>query len=248
VIPELTQYWIGGGTLSVAALLFTVWMIRSPARRRPYLVPMVLICVAMAGAYFAMANEILTYPGLHGRDVPMARFVGYVLCFPLMATYIGVMAGASRRLLLGVVLAVAILLGLIVGAFMLANPESMYSYGGAVLMLVAVGYIFLRPLDRAAGKRPGELALLFGKLRNLAWMLWFILIGAGGLTRHAAGLLDTFTGVFIAAYIEVILVISFAAIVFRSPKAVDQLAKITHSPIRWPLGIERSPTDEEPST
>jgi len=248
VIPELTQYWIAGGFLSVVTLVFLVWTIRSPSRRRPYLVPMVLICGVMAVTYVAMANEILTYSGLHGRDVPTARFVGYLVCFSLMTTYIGVIAGGSRRLLLGVVVTVAILLGLIVGAFMLAEPQSLISYAGAVLMLVAVGYIFLRPLDRAAERRPGELTLLFGKLRNLAWMLWFILIGTGGLTRHAAGLLDEFTGVFIAAYLELILVVSFTAIVFRSPKAIDQLAAVTRSPIKWPLGIEQQPGEEEASS
>ena len=223
MIPELEIYLGTAIVMAVAGLGFAAWVATQPARRRRFLLPAVLICWFSAAAYAAMWQGILTFDSMGEEPVPAARFVEYVISFTIMMAYIGYVAGARRRTIAALLLINTWLLGSVAATWYLVEPLSYVSNVSAVIAFAVLCYVLVVPFGRAARERSGDRQLLFVKLRNLLLVLWIVMFALALSSRQGLGLVDAFVGIFIGVYIDVLLRISFGAILIRAGRTVDAL-------------------------
>lgn len=228
MIPDRQMYGIAAVVMAIVALTFALLVVRTATGRRRYSVATVVLPAVMLVAYFMAFQGVLELQGPDGDPVVIPRVLGYAVVFPTVMVYIGMAGGLSRR-------QVATLVGLILAvcAGVSVNWLAPAPLGavGAVLMLVsltATAYVLLVPYARIASERHGELNLLYGKLRNLVLLVWGMLVVGGLLSTQSLGVLDRFTGIFVATYLDLLTVLGFGLIVLRSGDAIDLLGDRGH--------------------
>ena len=85
---------------------------------------------------------------------------------------------------------------------------------------VLISYLLLGPYYRRTRSLPGEQRLLFDKLRNLLLLVWVFYIVGTIIASSRLGLLDQFTTVLIATYVDLVLLVTIGSIVLRSDDAM----------------------------
>lgn len=223
MIPELQMYRIVFYVMAAATALFLVWIARMPAGKRRYYLPVAIVCGTLSLAYFGMSIELARYTTPGGQPIPLSRYGDYVITAPIMITIAGLVGGATRRQLVAVNVLTVTWIGATVAAFFLTPPEQYAANLATLACLLAVVVVLLGPISRRARRQTGERALLFGQLRNLVVLLWLIYLVLGLSTRQGFGLLDAFSGVFVASYLDVFTRIGFGVLLLRGADAIDQV-------------------------
>ena len=224
MIPELELYRMTAAILAVVTLGTVVTTARVPARHRQYGLIGVVIAVSMTTAYALMSMEVLTIQNLEGEQLPAARFGAYMIAFAAMLSFLPRIADVGYR---WIAVVVVLLVGVISGtiaSWYLQEPESLAATVVIFGSLIALSVVLLRSLPRRFGDLSDERRLLFGKLRNLTLLIWWLYIVLGLITRQNLGLLDAFVGVFLGAYLDIVITVGFVAIMLRADTALDQLA------------------------
>lgn len=231
VVSEHTQYAVGAGIALLSALV-VAWQVRNTSGdARRHLVYMPVPLVLLAVAYLSMSLDLLVVISPDGQPVYFTRYGAYILSYTFLMSYLGLVAGASRRYRL--------VPGLSVIGFSMATPiiqlaPSPFSAIGGLMVLgslTAVFWAFFRPLEAAAQTVPDERRLLFSKLRYLASMAFVMYMIVAATNRAALGLLDAFVGVFTITYIDLVVNIGLVGLVVSSTTAVQMVAADYPSPL-----------------
>lgn len=223
MIPELQLYQLTAAILGLVTLAVIAVTVRLPARRREYGLACVLITGSMGAAYVLMSVEFLTIQNVAGEWLPVARFGGYLIAFSAMLAFLTRLAGVGYR---WTALLIALLTGVVSGTVLSWYFDEPTSFGGVALTVVSLSILSVVLLRSVPARQSGisdERRLLFGKLRNLSLLIWWLYIVIGMITRQNLGLLDAFVGIFLGAYADVVIVVGFVAILLRGDEALDHL-------------------------
>ncbi|MFD1585966.1 bacteriorhodopsin [Halorientalis brevis] len=224
IVGELTFYALIGTLATVATVITAVGVRKFSGRKRRIALVAPYTTAMLALGYFGMANEVLRLHSASGRPVPLSRFVVYFFSYTVIIAYVGMMADAERRhILVGVGLLSTFSLGALIN-WMTAPPVE--SVGKLLFLgsLLGILWLLFRPYTRAAQAVSGPRRLAFGKLRNLMALLLIMYLVVGLTSRQGMGLLGTFTGVYMGAYMDVFGQLGFAGILLRSDTAIEHLA------------------------
>lgn len=223
MIPELEFYRVVFYVMAGATGLFLLWIARQPSGKRRYFLPIPIICGTLSLAYFGMSIELLRFESATGAAIPLSRFVDYVIAWPIMLLVTGIVAGATGRQLAALIVANTITLSGTITAWFFSGPEALAGYGVTVVGYLCIAYLLVWPIAIRSGDQGGERVLLYGKLRNLLLLLWFLFLVLGISTRQGLGLLDAFSGVFLGSYLDIIQRIAFGVLLLRATDATDQI-------------------------
>jgi sensory rhodopsin len=219
VAVETASYLLGAlgllaGVGVVAALLRTD---RAEAGAFRYL----LIIPAFAAlSYVAMAADLGTVV-VAGYAFPVPRYVDWLVTTPILVGYVGYVAGAARRWVLGAaaVDATMILLGL--GANLVTGPARWGLFGvSSLCYLGLLGTLYL-VFPRAAAERSEDRRQLFEILQNHVGLLWVAypvawLVGPAGL-----GLVSGLALVLVITYLDVVAKTPYVYFVWQNRRAFD---------------------------
>jgi len=179
--------------------------------RRPFLLVVGVPGIA-AVAYGVMA---LGYGGLEtakGTTVFVPRYVDWLLTTPVHVVFIGLIVGASTKLLARVALlqALTIVFGF-VGATVAAPLNWAFYLAGSVTFGVVV-YHFYRDFEALSAEQTDGIEALFRKLRSFVVVLWLVypviwVVGVAGV-----GLMDVETTALVVSYIDVVAKVGFGLI------------------------------------
>lgn len=237
MIPEQDLYAIMAVVMAAVALAFWIAVSRHPTTSSRYFLPVVAVPAVAAVSFGSMAHGILLVERQDGHVVPVARLLMYAVVYPITAGYIGWAAGLRWRgigaLSGGILLVIA---G--VGVNWLAPAYSGLGSMLVVVSLLAIAYLLLGPYNRRSRARPGELRLLFVKLRDLLLLLWALYVCLSLVTRQGFGLLDTFSGVFLGNYFDFLAIVGFGLILLRSPEAMTMLVEEADSTVASTSTVE----------
>lgn len=247
VIEELEFYGLIGIVAAVAAVVCMVMVRRFSGQTRKTMLLTVYVTGALALGYVGMSQELLRFIGATGRPVPVSRFLTYLFTYiPIMGT-IGLLADAKRRdILLGCVF-VTVYTVSAVANWMLAPPLNTVGKLFFLCGLLGMLWVIFRPYTAAAATVSGERRLAFGKLRNLIALTMVMYLLVGLTSRQSLGLLGSFTGVYLGAYIDLIGHVGFAGILLRSGTAVDHLVPDGSSALSVARGKLGGPTESAAS-
>jgi len=243
IVGELTFYRLVGAAMTVAFVFFAVAVRQFSGRKLRYMVAAPFFCAVLALGYFGMSVELLTLFAANGRPVPLSRFAVYMTSYTAVIAYIGVVGGASRKhLLLGVGLLVSFTSGTFINWLFVPPIENV----GKLLFLaslIGMFWLLFRPYTEAAESVSGPRRLAFGKMRNLMALLLLMYFLVGLTARQSLGLLDTFTGVYMGGYMDMLGHLGMAGILLRSEEAIEELAGERSSPLSY-LRESQSPPPE----
>ncbi len=223
MMSEQAMYLVLAAIMAVVTLGFSVPVTRVAEEKRKYYLPVVAIPAMMAAGFGLMSQGILL-PVIGGTTMPAARLAVYEIMFPLMAVYIGLAGGLGRRRT--AVVAVSMFL-VVLGVVLNWAPAPLTSLGNLLTLfaLLGVAYLLLGPYERLAREQSGELKLLYGKLRNLVLLMWVLYVVVGMSTRSGLGLLDVFSGIFMASYLDLVSTVTFGAILVGADDAMAQIVE-----------------------
>lgn len=239
MIPELQLYQLTAAVLGLMTLAVLAITVRLPERHRQFGLACVLITGSMGAAYVLMSVEFLTIQNVAGEWLPVARFGGYLIAFSAMLAFLTHLAGVGYR---WTGLLIVLLTGVVTGTVLGWYFDEPASFGGVALTVISLSGLSVVLLRSIPSRRTGisdERRLLYGKLRNLSLLIWWLYIVIGMITRQNLGLLDAFVGIFLGAYADVVIVVGFVAILLRSDEALDHLRAAE-------TGDEGSDSDDEP--
>lgn len=243
VVPELTIYWAAAVVLAIAAAAFAGWAFRLEEGARQYGFAVVVVCLGVAAGYVLMANEILTH--VHADGVtPYGRFVGYAILFGVASLVIWRVSGASPVWGALLFLATYVWIASVIFNWLGEGLTELAGLVGIVVAFATVLFVFLGPFSSAVRETTGERRLCFGKLRNVTIHVLVLYLVLGVVNDHGIGLLDTFTGVFVTVYIDVVFVLAIGAILLRSETALVQASGESGAPDVPTADEATTPTDD----
>jgi len=172
-------------------------------------------------AYLLMALGLGNFVQ-NGTYVESIRYVDWALSTPLIIGYIAYAAGASRREVVGAVVAD---LSMILIGFAALLVTGILVWVGFVLSTAAylgLVYYLFGPLTESASDRTREQYALFAKLRNLIGVLWFVYPVVWAVSPAALGTIDTVTAATIITYLDVAAKVGLVAIAVNTAGVVDR--------------------------
>lgn len=224
IVPEDQFYLLVSAVALVGTVLLAGMGRQYSGHVRQYMLVAPYVAGMLVIGYFAMANQALLWQSPNGEPVPASRFIMYLFSYTVVITSIAVLADASSRLAIAGALGVS---GFTLGTLLnWLAPVPFDSVGKLVVItsLAATLYLLFRPYTQSAASVSGARRLLFGKLRNLMALLMLMYFLVGLTSRQGLGLLDTFTGIYAGAYIDLLGHLGFGGIILRSPTAIEELA------------------------
>jgi sensory rhodopsin len=222
LMNEQTLYRYTAAVLGAAAVLCLVWTTRLPNRHRRYGLFATYMTGALGLTYVAMSVGVLRFSSA-GAAIPATRYVGYVVIIAPMLLVTGYIGGMSRRLLAALLVPFAMILAGNFAGWLLSGTAGSLAPLVSLLSLPLAAYLLLGPGRRAAEETTEDRKLLYGKLANLLLLVWVGYLVLGTASRQNADLLDVFTGVFLGAYVDSLLVVGFAVILLRHTGALDDV-------------------------
>lgn len=247
IVGELTFYGLIGALATVATIVYGFWVRQFSGPKRKVMLAAPYATAMLALGYFGMAAEVLRLHSASGRPVPVSRFLVYLFSYTVVIAYVGLMANAERRhVLMGIGLLSTFTIGALIN-WMTAPPIE--SVGKLVFLgsLIGLMWLLFRPYTRASQSVSGPRKLAFGKLRNLMALLLMMYLIVGLTSRQGLGLLGTFTGVYMGAYMDVLGHLGFAGILLRADTAVDHLAAEHSSLLAYVRGGGMQPPEADAS-
>ena len=144
------------------------------------------VTVIAATAYLAMALGMGRVQ-IAGKEVMVARYVDWILTTPLIIALLGILAKASKEL---IVTLIGVDLYMIGAGFLgvVAEPlwQSVLWWGIGCVAYLLFLYLFLGAVSKAAKEQPEDVAGIYTTLRNLTLVLWTLyplvwITGANGV-------------------------------------------------------------------
>jgi sensory rhodopsin len=173
-------------------------------------------------AYLAMALGFGTV-ATSGGDLPVARYLDWLVTTPLLLLYLGLLARPSRRVLAGLIAVdVAVIAGG-VAAVVTTGALSWGLFGAAAAAYAALVYGLLVTLPRSTSTGGDRVRAVFGTLRNITVVLWTLYPVVWVLAPTGLGLLTASTEMLVFVYLDVISKVGFVAVAVAGADALDGL-------------------------
>ncbi|MFB6194042.1 MAG: bacteriorhodopsin [Halobaculum sp.] len=218
-------YTIGTAALLVGTLVTAVAWYLDEQETAPYDTAGYAMLLGITGlatlAYAGMANDLFTIR-TGGIEVETLRYVDWAVTTPLLVGYMAHAAMASRRVVLGVIVADLLMIALgFVGV--LQTGTLVWLFGGlSTLAYLVLVYLLYGPLSRQARERGGaEQWALYTKLRNLIGVLWFVYPVVWALSPPGLGLLTVDTTAVVITYLDVSAKLGFVLITTNTAGVFD---------------------------
>lgn len=244
-MPETDVYVVIAVLLTILTGVFAYSVYRTSAGETQYYLPLVLM-TGIGAVFFMFLSQGIGLIEMEDGRMPAGRYLLYAILYFLMSVSVGQAGGLDRRrtYTLGTIMV------LVISGLALAwGPAPLDSVGPLLTigLLVLIAYLLLGPYNRRTSDLPGEQRVLFAKLRNLLLTAWCVYLITGFTVRGALGLLDVFSGIFMATYIDFVVILMMGVIILRSGEAMNQVAAhyASDSPENQesPIGADETPGD-----
>lgn len=222
MIPEVELYQLAVPAFGLVTVAFAIWTLRLPNRIRSYGLAVTAFAAMMTLGYGLMSQEILTFAVEDGTTA-FGRFVGYIVAFSIIYTVMWALADGSVGAYVALLIGHVSFIGATIVSWATGGSTALAARLSIFAAFFLILFVLLGPLSRQAGDVSGERRLLFGKLRNLVVLTLIMYLVVAILTDSGAGVLDTFVGVFMGIYVDVLLVVGWSAILLRSRTALEHL-------------------------
>ncbi|WP_267641297.1 bacteriorhodopsin [Haloarchaeobius amylolyticus] len=228
-VPESESLWLwlgtAGMTLGTLAFVAMGWNEQDEQKQTYYIVTIFIAAIA-ATSYFSMASGfgVINIPN-HEEPIYWARYADWLFTTPLLLLDLALLAGASRNTIFTLVgLDAAMIVTGLGGA--LATEGMAYRlawWGISCGFFLVLLYFLVGKLSAAAAEQSGDVAQLFGTLRNLTLVLWTAypivwLIGTEGL-----GLVGIYPETAIFMVLDLSAKVGFGFLLLRSHTVLDQV-------------------------
>lgn len=166
---------------------------------------------AIAYAVMTLDIGVITFNGV---DVTVSRYVDWLVTTPVLVGFVGYVAGASRKWIIGVVVADVIMIALGGIATVTAGPAKWLLYGASSVFHLSLFVVIYRVFPSFAADHPRRLGL-FRLLQNHIGLLWvaYPLLWAAAPT--GLGYISTTGFGLIIAYLDVVAKTPFVYFVWR---------------------------------
>ena len=224
MIEEIQVYQLVVPVLALVTLAFAVWTLQLSKQTRLFGLAIVAMSGSFTLGYALMANGILVVE-VDGELSFIGRFIGYLFAFTILYPILWAVSGASLRWLVVLLVGNFTWISSVILSWTMAEPiASIASIVNLVTFVVMVS-VLLWPVAQATHGVSGERRLLYGKLKNILVLILVLYVVNGIITASGVGILDTFTGVFIGVYTDLVLLVGFSVIFLRSEEALSQVAE-----------------------
>ncbi|MCX2818523.1 MAG: bacteriorhodopsin [Methanobacteriota archaeon] len=164
--------WAGALSMLLGTAVY-LWLGRNVAvYEQSFFVISISITVIAATAYLAMALGTGRVT-VGGEEVLIARYIDWILTTPLVVVLLGLVANASRRLIVTlVVVDICMMITATLGALTPSLSATAVWFGvGSVAYLIFL-YLVLGSLSSAVTEMPDAVSDVYTTLRNLTVVVW----------------------------------------------------------------------------
>lgn len=223
-LMEATQvYFFTALALGIVGVVAVVLASRATGHRRTILLLGSLPAVAMVVAYLMMGLEVLTVEVTGtDREQSVVRFLSYTAVFLGVLYVLKDLIGLATRQYVTVTIPLLLVPWMAFVSWITTGVFESLASGTAILSYLIAAYLLYVPVAAVARDAGAQRRLLYMKVAHLAVLCWGTLILTSGLSEQSAGLLDFFVGQFIASYVDVLFVATFAALVYNNRSLFDE--------------------------
>lgn len=188
-----------------------------------------LVIPGFAALMYALMTFGVGTRTFHGYEVPLLRYLDWLVTTPVLVGYAAYVAGASKRGIVGAVLVDVVMIGLGVGAILVTPPTKWVLFGlasGCQVLLLGAVY---GPFRKTAWEQPPARQRLARLLLNHVGILWIAypvvwLFGPGLQLISATGV------AIMVVYMDLITKVLYVYFVYRSREVfVDDAQPTTSS-------------------
>jgi bacteriorhodopsin len=231
--PGSERIWllIGTALMALGTLAFIAmgWNENDEQKQEYYIITIFIPAIA-AASYFSMAMGFgLTELAVPWQNQPLdiywARYADWLFTTPLLLLDLALLAGANRNTIATLVgLDVGMIITGLVGALTTASQTMRIAWWGISCgFFLVLLYVLVSRLSARAAEQSGDVASLFGTLRNLVILLWTAypivwIVGTEGLGLIP---LNIETAVFMV--LDVTAKVGFGFLLLRSRNVLDQV-------------------------
>lgn len=219
VAIELNWAWLGAAGMAVGTAYPLLSAVREPEKGRYYGVLAAITGIACT-AYVLMALGVGTVSAA-GYDLPLPRYVDWLLTTPLLVLYLGMLVEPGRRLVAALVAVNVPIIGFGIGASLTTGPLSWALFGVASVAYIGLLWMLLWALPRRAKIRDDRIEVVFGKLRNLTVVLWTLYPVVWLLAPTGTGLLLPAQEMIAFVYLDFISKVAFVVVAVNGSGALD---------------------------
>ena len=214
--------------LGTLAFLAMGWSETDLEKQEYYIVTIFIPAIATV-SYFSMAmgyglTELAVPWQSQPLDIYWARYADWLFTTPLLLLDLALLAGADRNTIATLVgLDVGMILTGLVGALTTASPGMRIAWWGiSTGFFLVLLYVLVSRLSSQAAARSGDVASLFGTLRNLVIVLWTAypivwIVGTEGL-----GLVGLYPETAAFMVLDLTAKVGFGFVLLRSRNVIDQ--------------------------
>lgn len=166
---------------------------------------------------------------VNGHEVENLRYVDWALTTPALVGEIGVLAGASRRTVVGAVVADFLMIVVGYGATVTTGAPKWLGFVVSSAFFVVLGYYLVGPFGRIAADQSFERQALFEKVRNLTLALWFVYPLVWLLGPSGVGIVDALGAAAVVTYIDVTAKTGYGILLASSQGLFDSLLDRTEA-------------------
>ncbi|EMA63572.1 bacteriorhodopsin [Halorubrum kocurii] len=173
-------------------------------------------------AYLAMALGFGTV-ATPGGDLPVARYLDWLITTPLLLLYLGLLARPSRRVLAGLIAVDVVIIAGGIAAVVTAGTLSWGLFAVASAAYAVLVYGLLVSLPRSASAETDRVRAVFGTLRNITVVLWTLYPVVWLLAPTGLGLLTPATEMLLFVYLDIVSKVGFVVVAVAGADALDRL-------------------------
>jgi bacteriorhodopsin len=227
--PEQLWLWIGTALMALGTLAFIgMGWNEDDVKKQEYYIITIFIPAIAAVSYFSMAMGFgLTELSVPWQDAALeiywARYADWLFTTPLLLLDLALIAGANRNTISTLVgLDVGMILTGLVGALVTTSQAMRLAWWGISCgFFLVLLYVLVSRLSTQAATQSGDVASLFGTLRNLIILLWTAypivwIVGTEGL-----GIVGLYPETAAFMVLDVTAKVGFGFILLRSRSVLD---------------------------
>lgn len=167
---------------------------------------------------------------VNGAEVETLRYVDWALTTPALVGEIGVLAGASRRTVVGAVVADFLMIIVGYGASIATGTPKWIGFVVSSAFFVVLGYYLVGPFGQVAAQQSFERQALFAKVRNLTLALWFVYPLVWLLGPSALGIVDALGAAAVVTYVDVTAKTGYGVLLASSQGLLDSVLGRAEAP------------------
>ena len=222
-MPVDASLWAWLGALGMAAgTVPPLWLWYRHREHAKYYATLAGVTGIAAVAYVFMGLGLGSIPSPSG-DLPVARYVDWLLTTPLLLLYLGLLARPSRRVI-GTLVAIDVVV--IAGGIVAAATTGIVSwaaFGVASVAYLGLVYGLLVKLPQSASAEHDRVRAVFGTLRNITVVLWTLYPVVWLLAPSGLGLLTPSTEMLVFVYLDFVSKVGFVVVAVAGADALAYL-------------------------